>query len=191
MPSHKDNCVCGHYIEENCFITNDVDIIVLGNCCIKKFLPENKSSRTCEKCKEPHKNHIVNRCNDCRYGLCDKCNIKINPKYKICAKCDTKICSEFNITKYCEKCNNEHYNIVNRCDECRKGICDKCDIKLSDKFKDRPVCYICKNKDKIIYLNIPYSKKDKAKKLGAFWDNNNKKWYCLDFSENKDELLNL
>jgi hypothetical protein len=191
LPRHKENCVCCHDIRENCYITNGDDIIVLGNCCIKRFLPNDKSLRTCGKCSKPHKNITVNRCNDCRYGLCDKCDIQIKKKYHKCTNCYPDICNASNIVKYCQKCNNTHYNIVNKCDECRKGICDECDIKISEKFKKRTLCYICKNKDEIIYLNISYSKKDKAKNLGAFWNNNKKKWYFLNSSENKEELLNL
>ena len=84
-PEHTNECVCKHYIEENCYITNGEEILVLGNCCIKKFLP--KSGRTCELCDEPHKNRIVNRCNDCRFGICDKCNKKCNSNYKLCFDC--------------------------------------------------------------------------------------------------------
>uniref|UniRef100_A0A6C0BA18 DM2 domain-containing protein n=1 Tax=viral metagenome TaxID=1070528 RepID=A0A6C0BA18_9ZZZZ len=68
LPKQQDKCICGHAISENCYITNDEFILVLGSCCIKKFLPKTKSSRTCEKCGDPHKNRKVNRCNKCRSG---------------------------------------------------------------------------------------------------------------------------
>jgi len=84
-PSYTDKCVCGHQITENCFITNGARIIVLGNCCIKRFIP--KSTRTCEECGEPHRNRIVNRCNECRIGLCDGCDRDIDSKYKKCYAC--------------------------------------------------------------------------------------------------------
>lgn len=83
--SHKDYCICGTGIIENCYITDNIQILVLGNCCIKKFIY--KSSRTCEICDEPHKNRKVNRCNDCRIGICDDCNSKCNPRYKKCYDC--------------------------------------------------------------------------------------------------------
>jgi len=38
---------------------------------------------------------------------------------------------------------------------------------------------------KKIYLNVPFAKKDEAKKLGAFWDAEAKKWYIKD---NIDEI---
>ena len=71
-PDKVNECVCGHRIEGNCYITddfNDGEILILGNCCIKKFCP--KSSRTCEICEQPHKNRKVH---ECRKGICDNCN---------------------------------------------------------------------------------------------------------------------
>lgn len=85
IPHHVDKCICGHHIEENCFISNNDRIIVLGNCCIKRFIP--KSTRTCSECSEPHKNRIVDRCNECRIGICDECDCDIDVKYKKCYNC--------------------------------------------------------------------------------------------------------
>jgi len=60
-----NHCVCGHYIQENCYISDfEGNFIIIGNCCIKKFVP--LSSRTCEDCKRPHKNRKINKCNPCR-----------------------------------------------------------------------------------------------------------------------------
>jgi len=87
IPEFKEECVCGHKIKENCYIINDSNIILtLGNCCIKKFVP--KSGRTCEVCQSPHKNRIVNRCNECRVGICDKCDKECSRKYSLCWKCN-------------------------------------------------------------------------------------------------------
>jgi hypothetical protein len=66
IPYIIENCVCGHNIKENCYITNGDITLTLGICCIKKFLPGYKQGRTCEKCEKPHKNRICNTCNDCR-----------------------------------------------------------------------------------------------------------------------------
>ncbi len=85
LPDKVDECVCGHRIEENCYITDGDQFLVLGNCCIKKFIP--KSSRTCEKCGEPHNNRVVDRCNNCRKGLCDECGKVCKISYKKCYKC--------------------------------------------------------------------------------------------------------
>ena len=48
FPDDVKYCVCGHEITENCYITNGNIIIVLGNCCIRKYLPENQCGRTCK-----------------------------------------------------------------------------------------------------------------------------------------------
>lgn len=88
LPDYEDRCVCGHRIVENCYITDGEQILVLGNCCVKRFIP--KCGKTCEKCEQPHKNRKVNRCNDCRIGICDNCNKECNKTYKICYKCFMK-----------------------------------------------------------------------------------------------------
>ena len=84
-PENTISCICGHRIVENCYITDGTQILVLGNCCIKKFIP--KSSRTCEKCGDSHKNRIVNKCNKCRSGSCDRCGDFCDFRYKKCFKC--------------------------------------------------------------------------------------------------------
>lgn len=40
-----------------------------------------------------------------------------------------------------------------------------------------------------IYLNVPYSKKDNAKSLGACWDPTKKSWYIYNDNQNKDKLI--
>jgi ribonuclease HI len=40
-----------------------------------------------------------------------------------------------------------------------------------------------------VYLNVPFTKKDEAKKEGAKWDPSKKKWYILENHPKKDELL--
>ena len=85
LPPLEDNCICGHHINENCYITDGKQTLVLGNCCIKKFIP--KSSRTCEICGDSHRNRVVNKCNECRMGICDICSKPCNPLYKKCYNC--------------------------------------------------------------------------------------------------------
>jgi hypothetical protein len=85
LPDHESKCVCGHKITENCYITDGKELLVLGMCCIKRFVP--KCTRTCERCGEPHKNRIVNRCNECRIGVCDGCGKNITSYNKKCFKC--------------------------------------------------------------------------------------------------------
>ncbi len=94
IPSYSSKCICGHDISENCYITDGKTIMVLGNCCIKRFLPKEKSGRTCENCGSPHKNRVCNLCNICKYGKnCNKCGIEKDIKYikyDLCLKCYCK-----------------------------------------------------------------------------------------------------
>jgi hypothetical protein len=63
--AHTHKCLCGHYIVEDCYISDfKGNFIIIGNCCIKQFVPLCK--RTCSICKDPHRNRKVNICNPCR-----------------------------------------------------------------------------------------------------------------------------
>lgn len=90
IPKKKSYCICGHHIEKNCYIRKDDKIIILGRCCIKKFIPKDQQGRHCEKCKKPHKNRKVNRCNDCRLGFCDDCDAVCPQVFKKCYDCFMK-----------------------------------------------------------------------------------------------------
>ena len=93
FPATTNKCICEHKIKENCYITNGERLLVLGNCCIKKFVPD--SGRTCDKCGNKHKNRKINRCNTCRektfYKKCDKCHRTHSDKYILCYTCTLKI----------------------------------------------------------------------------------------------------
>lgn len=80
IPEHEDRCICGHRIKENCYITDGNYILTLGNCCIKRFLP-NACSRTCERCGKAHRNRKDNKCVSCRksfYRRDDKFVVSFN-----------------------------------------------------------------------------------------------------------------
>jgi hypothetical protein len=85
LPQQTNECICGHHIDENCYITDEESLLILGNCCIKKFIK--KSSRSCDDCGNPHKNRKINKCNNCRMGICEKCGIRCDYRYKKCYKC--------------------------------------------------------------------------------------------------------
>jgi hypothetical protein len=67
-PSPRDHCLCGHWIDENCYIKSKLNstIAVVGNCCIKRYLPSDNQGRTCSTCGAPHRNRTDNYCNACR-----------------------------------------------------------------------------------------------------------------------------
>ena len=88
LPDHVDRCVCDHEIVRNGYITDGNQILVLGSCCINRFITH--SSRTCELCNKPHKNRNVNLCNTCKVGHCYNCKKSCNPKFKTCYTCNMK-----------------------------------------------------------------------------------------------------
>jgi len=66
LPKFTDKCLCNHTIKYNCYIidTQNLEMLVVGNCCIKKFTKG--KLRTCEMCGKNHKNRKDNICKDCR-----------------------------------------------------------------------------------------------------------------------------
>ena len=82
---HADECVCGHYIEKNGYICNkkQTEFLVLGSCCIKRFI----GGRTCEKCGDKHKRHTINICKWCENNRIF-CQVKNKYRYKKFIRCD-------------------------------------------------------------------------------------------------------
>jgi hypothetical protein len=72
-PKHKDECICEHHISENCYIykkeKKNIQIRVIGNCCIKKF---GVGGKRCKICDTVHKNRKDNYCNSCRKDVAEK-----------------------------------------------------------------------------------------------------------------------
>jgi hypothetical protein len=94
---HANECVCGHDILHNGYICNkaETDFLVLGSCCITKFMP-NGSSRTCENCGDKHKRRKVNYC----FG-CEKMGIWCS------AASASTLFFKFNHFMFCKRCGNK------------------------------------------------------------------------------------
>lgn len=153
LPPQKDYCICGHKIIENCYITDGITFVTMGNCCIKKFVPKN--TRTCDICDAKHTNRIVNRCNNCRVNHCDGCGIKhILYKNKLCDECMFKqpIKQKPKIFRHkCDICAEPHNNRKdNLCNDCRKCACYKC--YRAKKYKYLNYCLDCSIKSGVISL---------------------------------------
>jgi len=82
------NCLCGHEIKNHAYIFNikTKRLKLVGSSCVKKFV-ENGTKKVCFECGATHKNRIVNRCNACRIGICDKCGKRIDECYTVCYSC--------------------------------------------------------------------------------------------------------
>lgn len=102
LPNNELECVCGHKIQHNCFMYNEVEdkCIIVGSFCIKRFA-YNKG-RTCEVCGKSHRNSKYNRCNECKVKVCVKCKVPISKE----------VILRYPTSKYlrCKKCLREYYN---------------------------------------------------------------------------------
>ena len=91
LPAWTSRCVCGKEIVENCYIyketEDEIQFLILGNECIKKFLPEDKIGRRCEICNAKHRRRKSNKCKDCQVGFCVDCDCEIDDCYTRCRKC--------------------------------------------------------------------------------------------------------
>jgi len=89
-PAKKKHCICGVRIVRNCYLENIItkNLIVVGSCCIQKFIPKDKAGRTCEICKCPHRNTKDNYCKDCRtLPICNMCGKLHNNMSVYCGIC--------------------------------------------------------------------------------------------------------
>lgn len=64
IPPLTDSCICGHPIQENAFISDGKHLLILGSCCVKRFLPKGLK-QTCKKCGCFWKGQNI-LCKDCR-----------------------------------------------------------------------------------------------------------------------------
>ena len=134
-PQPNNRCVCDHKIKENCYLVNDVnDILIIGNCCIKNFVPKENQGRHCSKCNNTHKNRKDNYCNDCR-KLCmnSNCyNLKKDKWKNYCEDCAEAKLKADNWQRYC----NNNKGVIRKCIDCGKscGLYKRC-FDCNQKFK--------------------------------------------------------
>ena len=117
-PSEVGMCLCGHYIEEQCYIRHKQSgrMLVVGNHCVKRF--KKRVVRTCEalvdgkRCGGAHRNFSVDLCNTHkRGGYCHICLRKLGEDETMCIQCKL-------ISKSSRKRNREEYENDGFCVEC-------------------------------------------------------------------------
>lgn len=125
--------------------------------------------------------------------ICDKSNFG---QYCCFSFCYNEKWVKYNIPKptnskekglclICNK-NNDFYllngtdNPIKVCNDCIFSNCRCKLIKYQNSWKKEIV-----HNNYIIYLNVPYDEKNYAKKLGAKWDKEKKKWYAPIYEEEK------
>lgn len=81
---HSSYCICGHFLKNNCFVTDGESFLIIGSCCINRFLPRLK----CSICKCHLKNSTYSECDSCReFNRCP-CGKSIEKIYKKCYSCN-------------------------------------------------------------------------------------------------------
>jgi len=130
FPPHETHCLCGHRIEENCYIAEKLskeNIQVLGNCCIKRFLPTREERKLCcNLCLEPHQNkrhNLCNECGHCPHGVwvdqCAACHMD-DLSVGQCSGCDKPtFVQRLNEDGECTACVNLH---TKNCEKCKKEV---------------------------------------------------------------------
>jgi hypothetical protein len=116
LPPDKDICICGHKIIKNCYISNGSQLLTLGICCIKRFIPKEKQGRTCECCGCSHHNRKNNLCNICRGYKPKSVRYKNNKIINICIECGIDMDNfKYCYCSYClgdiKQTPNLHHNI--------------------------------------------------------------------------------
>jgi hypothetical protein len=98
-PNHTYFCVCGMPIVQNCYVvfrgdefSNSKPKLVLGNCCVERYIKVENRQKECFLCKKIHENRQSSYCEDCR-KKCSKCGeIKNNVvEAGICKKCKNEL----------------------------------------------------------------------------------------------------
>jgi hypothetical protein len=96
-----------------------------------------------------------------------------NDKCKICKSSNNFFCFQRDYSKNLP-------GAIRFCNDCIYGNCrDKLEKYMKVNRKKRTPIH----NNYIIYLNVPYREKDRAKKLGAKWCGEKKKWYAPVFKE--------
>lgn len=127
LPTPSPTCVCGHGIVENCYITNGETILVLGSCCVKKFMKI--PTRSCMDCGAVHKRRISSKCFDCDKGSCRHCFQECESNKNICKTC------QFigpPLSRTCDVCKEEF--------KTRKEWQTQCDICFEKRFLECDNC---------------------------------------------------
>ena len=133
-PDNKDECLCGHSIRYNYYITsNDEhegrDVLVVGSCCMRQFL-EDGMRRHCDTCRVVHKRTKNNICFDCenkekeikreKKEITCKCGKMKKKEYKSCYTCKFPP-NPFNTSKKTCKCGKFIASNYIMCYNCKMG----------------------------------------------------------------------
>jgi hypothetical protein len=138
LPPHKEVCVCGHDIKKNFYIQHipTKTNIVVGSCCIKRYLPDECQGKTCSECGAPHQNKLVDMCNECR-PTCEFCDDRYASP-DCCYSCGkafgTYHCSKHKKEAVCYHCKNRGIKKCIGCNEANILMPTECKSCKYDYF---------------------------------------------------------
>ena len=106
FPKHKEHGICSQKITGNCYITNfeKTQVLIVGSCCIKKFLPKGHNRIKCSNCNNVNTRRIGDTCKECSQGKCDYCLKKCSYNKTTCFDCSQNPESR-PVINYCAACN--------------------------------------------------------------------------------------
>ena len=112
-PDTEKHCICGQKIIIQNWITYNQEFIVIGSECRNKFLDH--KGKSCNRCKEPHRNRKDNYCTSCREFLRieefkkEEQDRKQQQRITLCF-CGKVINQNGTNYKQCYNCYNQNYN---------------------------------------------------------------------------------
>lgn len=151
---HTERCFCNVIIKQNCFIyhhTDPLTIYVIGNICRNRFI-KNIEKFKCIECNNPRR---ITEHND---GLCGKCRSEKERKIQQTFAYLRRFQKVFYKEKY--KILKEYFNHRLHQNDYEMFVREYLD-------------------ENIVYLNVPYDKKDIVKNKGASYNPNLKKWFYV------------
>jgi hypothetical protein len=88
IPKYSNNCICGHYIKKQCYISNREKnkFLIVGSCCRKQFMSCDSLS-ICLNCALEPREKKCDYCFDCKLIMCS-CGKKKKMGYKLCYQCN-------------------------------------------------------------------------------------------------------
>jgi hypothetical protein len=61
-----NECLCGHIIKNHKVISNDIIHLIVGACCVKRFIKKDNQISKCKRCNMDHNKRVNSLCEPCK-----------------------------------------------------------------------------------------------------------------------------